>query len=212
MERRTAIVAVSGFAVLAVLTGLSFAFVDFAAAGSETTVDSQVSTASAGDETFAPSTDVSVLVVGDDGRSADLGAAVAASLRERGVAADRASGLQATYDGPVLFVVVDAWRLDYTPVAASARAEWRFLYVQSGNVTQFGASPPGAGEFSTERLRERLVADRLGSVVLDDDTRFVRRGAFTLRDETDGLLTLPAYDRLVRTAAADRTADAVLSG
>jgi hypothetical protein len=196
---------------LAVLTGSVFALVDFGVATSQTELDSTVSAGRSDDAALDTTGGVHVVVLGDTAHDRDLERAVVESLRENHVDAD-AAALRATYDRPVLVVAPTEWTLGWTPLSGDATASWRFLYVQSGDLTQFGESTPGTGDFTTDRLVDRLTGgDGIRSVALDDRTTLVASGEFGLVDATNGLLSLPYYDRHVVGAAADGTVEALLA-
>ena len=197
--------------VLAVLLGSGFAFADFGATRSQTGVQSGVSTASTGDATVDLSGGIYVFVAGDTPADREFEAALVAALRELGIDAT-AVDLRQTYDRPVLLVGHEAWDLDYTPVRADATVDWQFLYVQSGNLTQFGSSDWWSDDFSTERLVTRLETDDFRPIVLTGPPQIVVDGHFTMTDETTGVLSFPYYDRHVRTAVASTTVDDLLPG
>lgn len=195
--------------VLAVATGLGIVFLDFQAAESQTNVNSQVSTGAANNATVDLSGGVYVYVLGNDTLSAEYQAALLAELNERGVAAEAAPGIRATYDKPVLFVTLQSWRLSWDPVSPEANATWRMLYAQPGNVSRFGW-PEDGNDFSADRFQARFESGDVGPIVMDGNLDLVRDGEFELHDRTSGVVSLAAYDRHVREAVADATVDALL--
>lgn len=197
---------------LAVVTGAALTFADLGVANSTTRLESTVTKSAANNATLDTSAGVVVVVLGDTPHDRDVERAVVDALRANLVDVDAAATLQATYDRPVLVVAPTEWRLDWTPLSGDATAGWRVLYVQSGDLTQFGESTPGAGDFTVDRLTARLSGDAaVGPVVLDDRTDFVVDGEFALTDATSGLLSLPYYDRHVVDAAVSATLDALLA-
>ncbi|MFC4357523.1 hypothetical protein ACFO0N_06105 [Halobium salinum] len=195
---------------LAVVSGAALTLTDLGVANSTTGFESTVATSAAGNATLDTSDGVTVVVLGDAEHDRDVERAVVEALRANLVEADVAADLRSAYDGPVLVVVPTEWALGWTPVSGEATAAWRVVYVQSGDLTQFGESTAGAGDFTTERLVERLSSGDVDTVALDGRTNFVVTGEFALTDATSGLLSLPYYDRHVVEAAAGATVDALL--
>jgi hypothetical protein len=197
--------------LLSIAVGGAFAFADFQAAESETNTQSQVSTSTSNHTTLDLSGGVYVHVVGDEEFPDDIERALVAELQSRSIDAESAPAVNASYDRPVLFVGVQTLELSYNPVAADGTVSWRYLYAQPGNVTQFGESSYGAGDFSSTHLQTVLEGERIDTIVMDSGVAFIGIGEFTVEDETDGILSLPAYDRHVRTALVQATVDALLA-
>lgn len=208
MDRVPPIALVVGLA-LAVLLGSGFAFADFGATQSQTGVQSGVSTSAANGATVDLSGGLYVFVAGDTPADREFETALVEEFGSRGIDA-AAVDLHERYDRPVLLVGQETWELDYTPVRADATVDWQFLYVQSGNLTQFGSSSPWATDFSTDRLLTRLESDDFRPIILTGPSQVVVDGHFTMTDETTGVLSFPHYDRHVRDAVAATTVDGVV--
>lgn len=197
--------------VLAVMVGSAFAFGDFGATRSDSNVESVVSVAYQNNTNLDLSAGLYVHVVGDTVADRELERALVEGFRAEGVDAVAVDELRATYDRPVVVVGHSTWTFDYAPHRGDAAVGWRYLYAQSGNLTQFGSSTPETSDFSAAVLTERLTGDGFETVVLTEGVEVVSEGEFTLADETTGLQSLPNYDRHVRTVVADATVDALLA-
>jgi hypothetical protein len=198
-------------ALVVVLAGAGTVFADVSVATSGQSVDSSVTTAAADDAVVDLSGPVAVHVVGDTGADADLGRAVVAALRDRGVDATLVPAVAAESDRPVLVVAAADRTLNWWVVGGDATVRVRALYVQSGDLTQFGESSPGAGDFDPARLGARVAAGDVRGAVLDGPDA-VRTVEVTLVDETSGFVTLASYDRQVNAATATAAVAALVRG
>jgi hypothetical protein len=209
MNRVPTVVLVVGLA-LAVLTGSAFAFADFGAAQSATSVQSGVSTSATSDATVDLSDGVYVYVAGETVADREFEAELVETLRAEGIDASSVSEIRPTYDRPVLLVGHSAWNLNYTPVRADASVDWTFLYVQTGNISQFGQTTFHSDDFAADRVLDRLTGEGFRPIVLTGPDQVVVNGQLTLADETTGVLSLPYYDRHVRDAVATKTAESLV--
>lgn len=196
--------------VLAVLLGSGFAFADFGAARSATSVQAGVSTASTGDAAVDLSGGFYVFVAGDTVADREFQAALVDAFRADGLDAVAISEIRPTYDRPVLLVGHTTWELGYTPVRADATVDWTFLYVQTGNITQFGQTTFYSDDFDAARVLERLDGEGFRPIVLTGPNQVVVDGSLTLTDETTGVLSLPYYDRHVQDAVAAKTVESLV--
>ena len=209
MNRVPTVVLVVGLA-LAVLTGSAFAFADFGAAESATSVQSGVSTASTSNATVDLSNGFYVFVAGDTPADRAFQTALVEDFRAEGIDAVAISEIRPTYDRPVLLVGHTAWNLSYTPVRADATVDWTFLYVQTGNVTQFGQSSLHSDDFDPARVLDRLTGEGFRPIIMTGPNQVIVNGHLTMTDETRGVLSLPYYDRHVRDTVTTKTVESLV--
>lgn len=201
--------------VVALVVGVGGALTlgDVGLASSETRTDSTVAVASSNGTAIDLSGPVYVSVLGGTPADEELAVDLVAGLREAGVDAAVAPAGRAVHDRPVLVVVTAEYALEWAVVRGDATARWGVLYVQSGDVTQFGESAYGAGDYDESRLYARLVDLAAGGnvpTVIDDTTTVVLTGQFTTTDRTRGIVSLARYDRTVRTAIVAVTVETLV--
>lgn len=193
-------------AVLLVTAG-SFAVADFSAATTETDLQTTGSTGRLGDATVPAPGPIAVHVAGDDALTGRLATELAAELGARGYEVTVADSLRAEYGRPVLVVGVVDRSLRYNPVAPDGRVTWRYLLVDSGNLSRIGS----VDTFDPDDFRRRLLEDDLGVFRLDEATGFVRGGTLELHVAQRGVVSAPAFRRTVIETTASRTVDAALA-
>lgn len=177
-------VLVSLLALLVVAAG-AFALIPFQAAEHQTSVEGATGTAVAGNATAELDDPIAVYVEGPGWTAGAVSHHLVGDLRGAGYDADQAQSLQDT-GGPILAVRILDVDADYWPLSPTGSAEWRFVYVTSGNATF---------------VREQLSTEA-GPVVVSDGERFVVEGQFTLQDGVRGVISIPQY----RAGIADRIA------
>ncbi|MFB6155594.1 MAG: hypothetical protein ABEJ22_06835 [Haloferacaceae archaeon] len=198
MDRSSRTTLVVSLLVVALLVVAAFAFVDFHAATTRTAVQSSTATSSVNGATLPSPGPVSLFVASDDTTSRRLGAALTEALESRGYEVTAVDSLRADYDASVLVVGVPERSLRYDPVTPSATLSVRFLFVDSGNLSNVGERA-----FEAERFREDFLADDLGVVRLDGETRFVREGTLTVQVRQTGVVSAPAFRRTVAETAGE---------
>ncbi len=177
-------VLVSVVALVVVAAG-AFALLPFEVAEHQSSVDGATGTAVAGNATADLDQPIAVYVEGPGWTAGAVSHHLVGDLRGAGYTADQAQTLEET-DGPILAVRVLDVDANYRPLSPTASAEWRFVYATSGNASF---------------VREQLSTED-GPVVDSDRERFVVEGQFSLRDDTDGIVSVPRY----RGGLADRIA------
>jgi hypothetical protein len=198
---------------LVVAVGGALTLGDVGLATSETRTDSTVAVAASNGTTIDLSGPMYVSVLGGTGADAALAAELVASLREAGVDASLAPEDRAVHDRPVLVVATVEYDVEWSVVRGDGTARWGVLYVQSGDLTQFGESSYGAGDYDESRLYGRLVdlaEGRPVHTVVDDTTSYVLTGQFAVTDRTRGVVSLARYDRTLRTALVEATVEALV--
>ena len=200
MNRSSALASVA--AVLLVVAG-SFAVVDFSAATTRTDLQTSDSTGRLGDATLPTPGPITLHVAGDDAPTGRLETELAAELDARGYEVTVADSLRAEYGQPVLVVGVVDRSLRYNPVAPDGRVTWRYLLVDSGNLSRIGP----AEAFDPDDFRTRLFEDDLGVFRLDEATGFVRGGTLELHVAQRGVVSAPAFRRTVTETTANRTVE-----
>jgi hypothetical protein len=209
-SRRTDVAVVIGIVLLVLVS--AFAFVGFSAAEHRTNVDQQVSTASVNNASVSVPSEVVLYVVGPESVSNHLETATTTVLEQRGTSVRVVNNLDSVYDAPVLLVGIQESQIAYNPVTPSAESSLSFLYVPSGNVTQFGQSDEDAtASFNASLLRQRLLDDDPIRFQMDDENRVFREGRVRLTDSTTGVVSWPAYRSYVIETVAERSVDAVFS-
>jgi hypothetical protein len=210
VSRRTAVAFAVGSTLL-LLVG-AFAFVDFSAAEHRTSVDQQVSTATANDTSLSVPSEVVLYVFGPDSVSDRTETAIATALEQRGTSVRVVSHLDPVYDDPVLVAGIEESQVSYNPLTPSAEVALSFLYAPGGTVTQFGQPQDDANaSFNASLLGERLLDDEPILFRIDDQNRLFRKGRVRLTDATTGIISWPAYRTHVVETLAERSVDAVLS-
>jgi hypothetical protein len=192
MDRRLLRIALGAALVLALVAGV-LALVDLSAATSATDTESQVSVGRTNDSDAGPGDRLYLYVRGEEARHATVGDAIAAALEDRGVAVTRVDSLAESYDGPVLVVWFEDWRVDWAAVTASADLRWGVAYSSVGNTTSL----------------VHLMEGGTG-VVLSAGNPYVLWGDFHLVDRTTGLVSWPAYRGHVASAVAEATVEQLL--
>ena len=170
---------------LLVVAAAAFALIPFEAAEHQSSVEGATGTAVAGNATADLDQPIAVYVEGPGWTAGAVSHHLVGDLRGAGYTADQAQTLEET-DGPILAVRVLDVDTNYRPVSPTASAEWRFVYATSGNASF---------------VREEL-STKDGPVVDSDRERFVVEGQFSLRDDANGIVSVPQY----RGGLADRIA------
>jgi hypothetical protein len=186
----------------------SFAFVGFAAAEHRTDVQQQVATSSTNGATMAVPAALQLYVVGPEPIRGQVEDALVTALETRGVDVQVVTGLQPTYDQPVLLVAVRDSRLAYNPVTPSAAVSLGFEYAADGNVTQFGQD--GDTAFDAPLVDDRLVRGEPIPLVLDDQNTLFRSGEIRITDESRGVVSWPGYSAHVLEAVGESTVASLL--
>jgi hypothetical protein len=171
--------------LLALIVTGTFALLPFQVAEHTTDVEGATGRAVAGNATAEFDRPVRVYVEGGGWAAGAVGHFLVGDLRAAGIDATQVATLEDT-DGPLLAVRVLSLDAPYRPVSPSTTAEWRFVYVTSGNATM---------------AREQLATEG-GPVVLTNEERYVIEGEFTLRDNVRGVISVPQF----REGIADRIA------
>jgi len=199
--------AAASFVVLLVVLSGAFAFGDFSAGTTRTDLQSSGSTGRLGNATVPAPGPIALHVAGDDALAGRLETALAAELGARGYEVTVADSLRAEYGRPVLVVGVVDRSLRYNPVAPDGRVTWRYLLVDSGNLSRIGP----ADAFEPDDFRNRLLEDELGVFRLDEATGFVRGGTLELHVAQRGVVSAPAFRRTVTETVANRTVETALA-
>lgn len=172
--------------VLALATGLAFAFVDASALQGQTAFDSTTGTSQLDNATATLEGPLTLAVDGDGWPEQAVGDRVETELRDRGATVTRVDALDDPLDEPVLVIDISAKQVDYSPFTPSATVEARYAYVQSGNAT-----------LATSMVRGDPM------VVRSNRDVYVVSGSVTAQDRATGVATWPAYQRRVATATGD---------
>lgn len=176
-------------ALLVVSAGV-VAFVDASALSAQTQANASTGTARANDATASLSDPVVLHVRGDGWLERALADRVEARLTDRGATVTTVDTLEASVDSAVLVLTVTNASVGYSPYSPGAVVTAEFAYVASGNATL---------------AQQMLDADPI--VISSSADSYVVGGDVTVREETSGFATWPAYQRRVATAVADSMVD-----
>lgn len=183
-DRSATAVVLAIFALL-VASLLGFAFVDASALQSETSIDSSVGTSRVNDASASLDGPVTVYVASDGWLEQRMTDRIVDELDDRGATVTRVESLDEAGEDPILAVRVTDSAVSYSPFSPSATVATSFAYVHSGNATL---------------VRSVIEGD---SIVLSNRDAYVVSGDVTVRDESRGVATWPAYKRTVSTATAE---------
>jgi len=193
MVSRRVTLGVGLFALALLFAGLAFATTDFHAMESNTAADVTVGTARATNTTVPLDRPLQLVVLGDGPVAAQLGPALSNGLSPRFADIELADEPAAAYPGAVLVVDVEEAGLDYDPFSPTADVVLEFAFVGSGNGT---------------RARQFVTEDQL--LVITNRDRYVLKGDLALRDESRGIVTLPAYRKHVTERLVERLSASLL--
>ena len=192
MVSRRVTLGVGLLAVVLLLLGVAFTTLSFQAMESRTAADASVGTAQSNDATAPLDRPLQLVVLGEGPVADRLGPALESRLSSRVVDVELADEPAAAYPGPVLVVGVNE-SLAYNPVTPRARVTLEFGFVGSGNGTL-------ASQFAT--------GDQ--PMVLTNRDPYVVQGDVTLRDESRGVVSLPAYRAHVTDRLAEKLSTSLL--
>lgn len=186
-------VLVSGVALLVVAAGI-VALLPVELATHQTSVDGVTGSAVAPNASADFDGPVAVYVEGPGWSSNAVSHFLVGDLRAAGIDADVVSTLDAA-DGPVLAVRILDLDTTYRPVSPTASVRWRFVYTTTANTSYV----------------QNQLATAGGPSVSTNETGFVVEGEYTLRDDVDGVISIPAYREAVADRVAATTAEKLLA-